>query len=44
MTDLAKAIEALEMTLARRPGSAAGLHKMGSLKLANSGVEGAIAA
>jgi tetratricopeptide (TPR) repeat protein len=44
MTDPAKVIEALEMKLARNPGSTAGLQELAALKLSIDDVEGAIAA
>jgi tetratricopeptide (TPR) repeat protein len=44
MSNVAKAIEALEMKLARNPGSAADLHELAGLKLSSGDSEGAIAA
>jgi tetratricopeptide (TPR) repeat protein len=44
MTDLAKAIEALEMMLARNPGNPAALQDLGGLRLSNGDIQGAIAA
>src|SRR5258708_22795713 len=43
MTDLARAIEALEMTLAQNPRSSAGFQELAGLKLAGGDIEGAIA-
>ena len=43
MTDLARAIEALEMTLTQDPSSSAGFHELAGLKLASGDIEGAIA-
>jgi cytochrome c-type biogenesis protein CcmH/NrfG len=44
MTDLARAIEALETTLAHDPGNPAGLQELAGLGLSNGDIEGAIAA
>jgi tetratricopeptide (TPR) repeat protein len=43
MTDLTRAIEALEMTLAQKPRSSPGFHELAGLKLASGDIEGAIA-